>query len=73
MSDETDYEAAVVRIAIEMARERNVRRGRWYRYTPDEIMKLIPSLRAKGELWSTWTSGHAELDQPSIRCGYVIA
>lgn len=67
-----DYENAVVRIAIQMARERGIRGGQFYRYTPEEIMALIPTLRETGELWSSWTTGHRQLDKNTIRCGYVI-
>jgi hypothetical protein len=69
----TDYEDAVVRIAVQMARERGIRGGQFYRYTPEEIMALIPMLREAGELWSSWTTGHRELDKHTIRCGYVIS
>jgi hypothetical protein len=69
-----DYENAVVRIAIEMARERGARGRSLFRYTPDEIMTLVPVLRANGELWQAAWTAHPEIrnENPGIRMGYVI-
>jgi hypothetical protein len=75
MSDiPSDLDTAAIRIVIEMARERGVRSGQFYRYTPAQIMALVPTLSETRALWDEWSpTGSRHLDaHPTIRRGYVI-